>query len=57
MNLCRRCYIKEYDLKKKEIKQLISTSDKFKCDVCGEYKSIIIEPKEQIKYYDDEDYN
>ena len=57
MNLCRRCYIKEHDLKKKEIKQLISTSDKFKCDVCGEYKSIIIEHKEQIKYYEDEYYN
>ena len=57
MELCRRCFIKQHpELKKKEIKQLISTADKYYCDSCGEYKSIIIEPKEKERY-DDEDYD
>ena len=55
MNLCRRCYIEEKKLKKKDSKHLMSTIDKYKCDKCNEYKSIVIEPR-QKEEYDDEEY-
>ena len=56
MNLCRRCYINNHELSKKEIKKLVSTTDKFKCDECGEYKAIVLEPKKREEWEDDEDF-
>lgn len=55
MNLCRRCYIKMHNLKKKDIKHLMSTIDKYQCENCGEYKTIVLETKNQTDpyYYDD----
>ena len=55
MNLCKRCYIKSHDLKKKDIKQLISTTDKYECDQCHEYKSIVLERKPKEEFYDEDD--
>ena len=53
MNLCRRCYIEEKNLKKKDSKHLMSTIDKYKCDKCGEHKSIVIEPRQkETDYYE-----
>ena len=57
-SFCRRCYVKNHpELKKKDIKNLVSTTDKYKCDGCNEYKSIVIErkPREEIYYEDDID--
>lgn len=55
MFLCKRCYIKQKNLSKKEIKQLMSTTDKFKCSGCGEYKVIVLEPKKKEAWEDDEE--
>ena len=33
--LCRRCYIQERNLKKKDAKHLTSTSEKYECEKCG----------------------
>lgn len=52
--LCRRCYIETHNLKKKQIKQIVSTTDKFKCSCCGEYKTIVIEPKKEEEWEDEE---
>lgn len=52
--LCRRCYINSHDLSKKEIKQLVSSSDKFKCEQCGAYKAIVIEPRAKEAWEDDD---
>lgn len=58
MDLCRRCYIEKHpNLKKKHIKQLMSTTEKFKCDGCKEYKALVIEPrKKEVWEEEDEDY-
>lgn len=53
--LCRRCYINNKKLSKKEIKQLVSSADKFKCDKCGEYKAIVLEPRKK-EVWEDEDF-
>lgn len=56
-NYCRRCYIEHHpSLKKKQIKQLLSTAEKYKCDGCGEYKALVIEPKKKENLEDDENY-
>jgi hypothetical protein len=54
-NLCRRCYINNHELSKKEIKKLMSTTDKFKCDQCGEYKAIVVEPRKKEVWEEDEE--
>lgn len=54
--LCKRCYINSHNLSKKEIKQLMSTTDKFKCENCGEYKVLVLEPKKREEWEDDEDF-
>lgn len=51
-SLCRRCYVKRHpELKKKDVKQLISTTDKYQCSECGEYKTIVIERKPKENNY------
>lgn len=56
MDLCRRCYIeKNPNLKKKDVKKIMSTDEKFKCDLCGEYKSLVIIPRKR-EVWEDEDY-
>ena len=54
--LCRRCYIQKHNLKKKDAKHLNSTTDKFECDSCGEYKTLVIEKRtwEEDNYDEDE---
>lgn len=52
MNLCRRCYIEKNNIKKKDAKHLMSTVDKYKCDNCNEYKSIVVEHKQKEEDYD-----
>lgn len=52
--LCRRCYIKNNNLSKKEIKQLVSTTEKFQCAGCGEYKALVIEPRKKEEWEDEE---
>ena len=54
MNLCRRCYIKHHELKKKDSKQLTSTAEKYQCDMCGEYKSIVIVKPKEKDFYEEE---
>jgi hypothetical protein len=54
--LCRRCYINSHELSKKEIKKLTSSADKFKCDGCGEYKAIVLEPRKREVWEDNEDF-
>ena len=54
--LCRRCYINSHELSKKEIKQLVSTTEKYKCDGCGEYKALVVEPKKREEWEDDENF-
>lgn len=51
--LCRRCYINSHELNKKAIKQLTSSADKFKCDKCGEYKAIVLEPRKREVWEDE----
>lgn len=57
MNLCRRCYIERHpNLKKKQIKQIMSTIEKYRCDGCGEYKALVVEPKKKEEFEYDESY-
>lgn len=44
--LCRRCYIQEHNLKKKDAKHLTSTSEKYECEKCGQFKQLVIENRQ-----------
>lgn len=55
MDLCRRCYVKQHpELKKKDIKQLMSTTDRYQCSCCGEYKALVIIPR-KVEEWENED--
>ena len=56
-NLCRRCYINSHELSKKEIKQLMSTSEKYKCEGCGEYKALVLTPRKREEWEDEDEFN
>lgn len=57
-DLCKRCYIqKNPQLKKKDIKQLMCTSDKYKCDGCGEYKALVLTPRKREAWEDEDEFN
>lgn len=45
MSLCVRCYIKNHNLTKKQIKQLNVSAMDFCCDECGKFKKIVIQKK------------
>ena len=40
-NLCRKCFIKEVKPSKKEIKTIIMSDYKEKCDCCGRVTQIV----------------
>lgn len=44
--LCRRCYIKAKNIKKKDAKHLTSTAERYECSQCGEYKQLVIENRQ-----------
>ena len=54
ISLCQRCYIKKHNLKKNEIKKLITTQEKFECADCGQYKKLVIERHEKETYYSED---
>ena len=44
--LCRRCYIQEHNLKKKDAKHLTSTSEKYEWEKCGQCKQLVVENRQ-----------
>ena len=58
MDLCKRCYIEHHpELKKKEIKQLMCTSERYKCEKCGEYKALVFIPRKREAWEDEDEFN
>lgn len=55
MDLCSRCYIRQHpELKKKDIKQLKYTTEKYECECCHQYKALVVMPRRREAWEDEE---
>ncbi len=40
-SLCKKCYIKAFGLKKKEIEKIVLSYEQCECDNCGKHDNIV----------------